>query len=151
MEHLQKCTLTLSGPDRAEDPVQGSPRISARCERKSWIFGTPGPHAFTIPIPHIPYLICLSLRLNFRSSHHAPSPLSPGQGYTLSTTLLPQFLNFLPFVSFDLKFPPILWPTVITLPIDLRLMTPFPCDVFISTLMSYDNLSTSYLQIGQWL
>ena len=32
---VQKCALTLSGPDRAEDPVQGSPRVSARCERES--------------------------------------------------------------------------------------------------------------------
>ena len=32
---VQKCALTLSGPDRAEDPVQGSPRVSARCEHES--------------------------------------------------------------------------------------------------------------------
>ena len=32
---VQKCTVTLTGPDWAEDPVQGSPHVTARCERES--------------------------------------------------------------------------------------------------------------------
>ena len=32
---MQKCAIALSGPDRAEDPAQGPPRITARCEQNS--------------------------------------------------------------------------------------------------------------------
>ena len=53
---MQKCAIVLSGLDRAEDPVQGPPHVTARCEWNSWIFGTPGLRAPTIP--HLLFPLC---------------------------------------------------------------------------------------------
>ena len=47
---MQKCAKDPFRLEQAKDPVQGPPRILARCECKSWIFGTPRFCTFTILI-----------------------------------------------------------------------------------------------------
>ena len=67
---LQKCAVNPTGWDWAEDPAQGVPHITARQEHESWIFGTPGPHAFVTLISICFYLIYSLLGYDFKSSTH---------------------------------------------------------------------------------
>ena len=60
-DELQNCIMNLTGWDQAKNLAQGAPRITARCEHKSWIFGIPGfrTHPYLVSVYHLftPWLL----------------------------------------------------------------------------------------------